>query len=215
MDHIGDQIKKLSQKSGFKHREISEKIGVSVQQLYNIYGMEHIDTKHLVRFAQIFSVPVTSFFDKSAVALPDHDKNLIEKVTNDYLSVCGIVDDYTARLKAIDFMLREIVSNKNQTIEDVFSKLNKLLEIIPFFEARNLPFEDYSQLKSEIDLLREKIQSMRSQPESSHVSMGDKTLVVKEDSTVVMGDVQALKKQLSDAKTGEWVFLSNDEGEKK
>lgn len=62
MKHVGNQIKRLVNRSSFKQKEIAEKLGVSVQHLHNIFAKESIDTKYLFQFSEILNVPVYEFF---------------------------------------------------------------------------------------------------------------------------------------------------------
>ncbi len=59
---LGKKLKELAQKSPLSNNKIADKLGVSVNTLYNFYDREHLDTEILIKSCSIFNVELVYFF---------------------------------------------------------------------------------------------------------------------------------------------------------
>ncbi len=62
---LGAKIKSLIDISGQSVNETADKLGMSHQNLYNMFKKESVDTKYLVMLSRMFGVPMSYFFDDS------------------------------------------------------------------------------------------------------------------------------------------------------
>lgn len=129
MEHIGNKIKELSQKSGLKQKEIARQLNVTAQYLHKIFAKDHIDTKQLLKFAEIFNVPVISFFgDYDASLLSQEEILALNDLKNDYLVTKAKTKELAKTLYLIEMILAEIKTNEGLTMPEIKKKVGDVLE---------------------------------------------------------------------------------------
>nr|NQU93508.1 helix-turn-helix transcriptional regulator [Bacteroidota bacterium] len=59
---IGNNIKRIMQHKGWSVNDLADDLGMTVQSLYRIFKKDSIESKHLVRIAEIFDIPIGTLF---------------------------------------------------------------------------------------------------------------------------------------------------------
>lgn len=131
MKHIGNKLKELSQKSGLKQKEIASQLNVTAQYLHKIFAKDHIDTKQLFKFAEIFNVPITYFFVDSDYSTLNQDEMLaLNDLRNDYLFMKAKSKEFSKTLYLIEMILSEIKNNDGLQVGEIKKKVGDVLEFI-------------------------------------------------------------------------------------
>jgi transcriptional regulator with XRE-family HTH domain len=173
MESIGNQLKELSQKSGLKQKEIAEHLEISVQHLHNLFTKDSIETKYAIRAAELFKVPVSTFFSEYNLLNQKEIETLLD-VRNDYVTLIARSTEYKKTIYLVEMILNEIKNNEEITLNEVRSKINDVLEFTKLSTYTLNQFPDKNKAKGrnvtdlikDIDSIIEKTQIQFNYPKS-------------------------------------------------
>lgn len=156
MESIGNQLKELSQKSGLKQKEIAEHLGISVQHLHNLFTKTSIETKYAIRAAELFKVPVSTFFSEYNLLNQEEIETLLD-VRNDFVTLVARSTEYKKTIYLVEMILNEIKNSNEITLNEVRVKINDVLEFTKLATDTLNQFPDKNKAKgrSVTDLIKD------------------------------------------------------------
>ena len=126
---LKERVRELLDKEGWTIKELCDKIELSEAALYKIFGRKSIETKHLLRIAKAFNVPVLYFFDDLVRKKDGTIVNLGSSLRNQQMieSVCLDQTKKYQELKQEYIKLEQQVHQLSLTLS-VYRTLKKALD---------------------------------------------------------------------------------------
>lgn len=113
--HIGNNIKKISEKKNIKAREIAYRWNKSTQAVYNLFKNPNPTADVIYEMSKILNVPITEFFE-----IDVSQKTYLNKPSD---TLNNVNEDFIIHLKNQLKNLDEQMKNKDEQI-------NSLLEVL-------------------------------------------------------------------------------------
>jgi transcriptional regulator with XRE-family HTH domain len=116
--HLGEKIKYYADLQGFTPSDLASKLDKSTTAIYDIFRKPHISTEILEKFAEIFAIPLTSFFNETEKEI-EKVIEVTEKPKNNSSKSVKTLDD-----KVIELYERQIglLQNENTFLKGLINK---------------------------------------------------------------------------------------------
>ncbi len=122
---IGEKIKKAISKSDYTPEQVAAHAEMSVTNLYKIYKRDSIESRYLVKIAQILELPYSYFLDEDADLSQSASGSNIQQATrvgqnHQSINVGMSAADCVQKLEALQekyALLEKVVDEKERTIK--------------------------------------------------------------------------------------------------
>lgn len=118
---LGKKLKKLVQNSDKSNAEIATYLGCSVNNLYNFYKKNSLDSEVITKSCELFNVPLSYFLGEIAENIEAPKKIEVQKQSQELLK-----ENYSLSKELIE-VYRELSEFKNKLIayqEKAFDRIN-------------------------------------------------------------------------------------------